>query len=53
VKGKGATDTVFIVRQMQEKFRAKGKMLYFHFVSLEKASGTDCLKQQRKQQGFK
>jgi len=37
VKGKGSTDTIFIVRQMQEKFRAKGKKLYFGFVDLEKA----------------
>ena len=29
--------TYFIVRQMQEKFRAKGKKLYFGFVDLEKA----------------
>jgi len=28
MKGKGTTDTIFIVRQMQEKFRAKGKKLY-------------------------
>ena len=28
---------IFIVRQMQEKFRAKGKKLYFGFVDLEKA----------------
>jgi len=34
---KGTTDTIFIVRQMQEKFRAKGKKLYFGFVDLEKA----------------
>jgi len=27
----------FIVRQMQEKFRGKGKILYFGFVDLEKA----------------
>ena len=26
----------FIVREMQEKFRAKGKKLYFGFVDLEK-----------------
>ena len=26
-----------VVRQMQEKFRAKGKKLYFRFVDLEKA----------------
>jgi len=36
MKGKGTTDAVFIVRQMQEKFRAKGKKLYFCFVDLEK-----------------
>ena len=34
--GKGTTDAIFIVRQMQ-KFRAKGKKLYFRFVDLEKA----------------
>jgi len=37
MKGKGTTDTIFIVRQMQEKFRAKGNKLYFGFVDLEKA----------------
>jgi len=37
MKGKGTTDTIFIVRQMQEKFRANGKKLYFGFVDLEKA----------------
>jgi len=37
MKGKGTTDAIFIVRQMQEKFRAKGKKLYFVFVDLEKA----------------
>ena len=26
VKGKGTTDTIFIVRQMPEKYRAKGKL---------------------------
>ena len=36
-KGKGTTDAIFIARQMQEKFRAKGKKLYFGFVDLEKA----------------
>jgi len=25
MKGKGTTDAIFIVRQMQEKFRAKGR----------------------------
>ena len=37
MKGKGTIDAIFIVRQMQEKFRAKGKKLYFGFVDLEKA----------------
>jgi len=36
LKGKGTTDAILIVRQMQ-KFRAKGKKLYFSFVDLEKA----------------
>jgi len=38
MKGKGTTDDIFIVRQMQEKFRAKGKKLYLGCVHLEKAS---------------
>jgi len=33
---KGTTDAIFIVRQMQVKFRAKGKKLYFGFVDWEK-----------------
>jgi len=37
MKGKGTTYAIFIVRQMQEKFRAKGKKLYFGFVNLEKS----------------
>jgi len=37
MKGKGTTDAIFIVRQMQEKFRTKGKKLYFGFVNLERA----------------
>ena len=36
MKGKGTSDAIFIVRQMQEKFRVKGKKLYFGFVDLEK-----------------
>jgi len=36
MKGKGITDAIYIVREMQEKFRAKGKKLYFGFVDLEK-----------------
>ena len=37
MKGKGTTDAIFTVRQMQEDFRVKGKKLYFGFVDLEKA----------------
>jgi len=42
MKGKGPLmpfllDGIFIVKQMQEKFRAKGKKLYFVFVDLKKA----------------
>jgi len=37
MKGKGTTDAIFTVRQMQENFRVKGKKLYFGFVELEKA----------------
>jgi len=37
MKGKGTTGTIFIVRQMQIKFRAKGKKLCFGFVDLVKA----------------
>ena len=39
MKGKGTTDTIFIVRQMQEKFRAERKKHYFGFVDLKKAFG--------------
>ena len=35
MKGKGTTDAIFIVREMQEKFRVKEKKLYFGFVDLE------------------
>jgi len=37
IRGKGTIDTIFIVRQMQEKFKAKGKKLYFDFLDLETA----------------
>jgi len=33
--GKGTTDTIFTVRQMQEKYGCKGNKLYFAFVDLE------------------
>jgi len=41
LKRKGATDAIFIVRQMQEKFTAKGEKLYFGFVDLKKAFDRD------------
>ena len=37
VPGKGTTDAVFIVRQLQEKHLAKKKELFFAFVDLKKA----------------
>ena len=37
MKGKGTIDAIFIVRQMQEKFRAKENKLYFGFVDLKTA----------------
>ena len=37
MKGNGTANAIFILRQMEEKFRAKGKKLYFGFVDLEKA----------------
>ena len=40
MKGKGTTDAIFTVRQMQENFRVKGKKLYFGFVDLKKAFDT-------------
>ena len=33
--GKGTTDAIFTVRQMQEKYGCTGKKLYFAFVDLE------------------
>ena len=35
--GKGTTDAIFIMRQVQEKHQAKNKKLYYAFVDLEKA----------------
>ena len=34
--GRGTTDAIFIVRQLQEKFLDKNKNLYFTFIDLEK-----------------
>ena len=36
-RGRGCTDQVFIVRQICEKYLAKGKDVYFAFMDLEKA----------------
>ena len=36
-RGKSTPDVIFIVRQIQEKFRPKDKRLYYRFVDLEKA----------------
>ena len=36
MKGCGTTDAIFILRQLQEKYMAKNKKLYFAFVDLEK-----------------
>jgi hypothetical protein len=33
--GKGTTDAIFVVRQLQEKFRSKRQTLYYAFVDLE------------------
>jgi hypothetical protein len=35
--GRGTTDAIFVVRQVQEKFLGKNKRLYLSFVDLEKA----------------
>ena len=35
--GRGTTDAIFMIRQLQEKYLAKHKKLYFAFVDLEKA----------------
>ena len=37
VPGRGTTDAIFIIRQLQEKYIAVNKPLYFAFVDLEKA----------------
>ena len=40
MSGRGTTDAIFIVRQLQEKHLAANKLLYMAFVDLEKASHT-------------
>ena len=37
MSGKGTTDAIFLVRQVQERFMGKKKTLYFTFVDIEKA----------------
>ena len=37
MSGRGTTDAIFIVRQLQEKHLAANKPLYMAFVDLEKA----------------
>ena len=37
IPGRGTTDAIFVVRQMQEKYLAANKRLYMAFVDLEKA----------------
>ena len=39
MKGKETIDAIFIVRQIQENFKVKGKKHYFSFVDLEKNFG--------------
>ena len=37
VPGRGTTDAIFVVRQLQEKYLAANKRLYMAFINLEKA----------------
>ena len=37
MSGRGTTNTIFIVRQLQEQFLDKNKNLYFAFIDFEKA----------------
>ena len=37
MSGRGTTDAIFIVRQLQQKLLAANKLLYMAFVDLEKA----------------
>ena len=37
VPGRGTTDAIFVVRQLQEKYLTANKRLYMAFVDLEKA----------------
>ena len=42
--GRGTTDAIFILRQVQEKYLAKNLPLYFAFIDLEKVF--DCVPQE-------
>ena len=37
MNGRGTTDAIFIVRQLQEKYLAKNRDLWIAFIDLEKA----------------
>ena len=37
VPGRGTTDAIFVVRQLQEKYLTVGKQIYVDFVDLKKA----------------
>ena len=37
VPGRGTTDAIFVVHQLQEKYLTVGKRIYMAFVDLEKA----------------
>ena len=37
VPGRGSTDAIFVVRQLQEKYLAENKRLYMAFMDIEKA----------------
>ena len=37
IPGRGTTDAIFAVRQLQEKYLAANKRLYMAFVDMEKA----------------
>ena len=35
--GRGTTDVIYVVRQLQEKYLAQNKRIYMAFIDLEKA----------------
>ena len=52
MKGKGTTDAIYIVWQMQEKFRAKAKKLYFGFVERQQQCEPSCFMSLQHIKGF-